>query len=795
MTAPTARRLDAFTAWLADVLIRWRLPILLGFVLATVALGWSATRLQADARFEKTIPRHHAFMQAFLHYEPTFGGANTVVVALVSKQGDIFNRAFLDRLKAVTDDVFFIDGVKRESVTSLWTPRVRYVEITEQGFTGGSVIRSGFSGSAEDLAAVRANTEKSGEIGHLVSNDLKGALVQFELQDEIPGSTKRLDYEQVAAKLEALRAKYADAQVDVHIVGFAKVIGDIGEGTRGVLLFFAAAGALTTVLLRLYTRSWALTWRAFLVALLPVVWLLGVLPLIGLGIDPLSILVPYLLFTIGVSHAVQMTSVWGRAVREGAEPQDAARAAFTALFVPGTLALLTNAIGFLVIMLVDIDMVRELGIMASIGVSLMIFTNKVLLPVVLSFGHARHAPQVPATGQAGAAHHLPRGLAWLTAAAQPKGAIAVVAVSALLAVFGHVKGSQVRIGDQGQGMPEFFADARYNRDAAAILKSFSLGSELLSVYVAPPAAAQGDDAQICLRPDVADYVDGLDAALREVPGVSNVIAYPHYAAMINAGWNEGNIKWQVISDDAAAMGQASNQLISDGTGLVSPNCDAMQVLVFAADHDSETIQRLVQAVQGYDRAHPQAPARLVLGGGNLGVMAATNEAVQAAEPRMLAAIFASLAVLCLLTFRDLTGMVVIIVPLALVSLLCNSTMTLLGIGLKVSTLPVVTLGVGVGVDYGIYLYERLKHHLQDGMPLADAWAWSLHERGRAVLFTATTMSVGVGSWAFSALKFQADMGLLLAFMFVVNVLGAMLLLPALAVGLLKWRGRGAAEPT
>ena len=243
------------------------------------------------------------------------------------------------------------------------------------------------------------------------------------------------------------------------------------------------------------------------------------------------------------------------------------------------------------------------------------------------------------------------------------------------------------------------------------------------------------------------------------------------------------------------MGQASNQLISDGTGLVSPNCDAMQVLVFAADHDSETIQRLVQAVQGYDRAHPQAPARLVLGGGNLGVMAATNEAVQAAEPRMLAAIFASLAVLCLLTFRDLTGMVVIIVPLALVSLLCNSTMTLLGIGLKVSTLPVVTLGVGVGVDYGIYLYERLKHHLQDGMPLADAWAWSLHERGRAVLFTATTMSVGVGSWAFSALKFQADMGLLLAFMFVVNVLGAMLLLPALAVGLLKWRGRGAAEPT
>ena len=165
------KHLKAMTEHLADILIRVRVPILVAFVLDTVLLGLSATRLHVDARFDKSIPRNHEFMKAFLHYEPTFGGANTVVVALVSKEGDIFNRAFLDRLKAVTDDVFFIDGVKRESITSLWTPRVRYVEVTEQGFAGGSVIRSGFSGSAEDIAAVRANTEKSGEIGRLVSND------------------------------------------------------------------------------------------------------------------------------------------------------------------------------------------------------------------------------------------------------------------------------------------------------------------------------------------------------------------------------------------------------------------------------------------------------------------------------------------------------------------------------------------------------------------------------------------------------------------------------------------------
>lgn len=771
-------RLQTATHRLADALIRWRIPILAVMAALTVALGVSASHLRSDARFEKSIPQQHPFMRDFLRYENVFGGANTVLVALVNKQGDIFEARFLERLKAATDDVFFIDGVRRESVMSLWTPRVRYVEITEQGFAGGSVIRSGFTGSAEDIAAVRTNTEKSGEIGRLVSNDLHGALIQFELEDRVPGSAEPLDYEVVARKLEALRAKYADEHVDVHIVGFAKVIGDIGEGTRGVLLFFAAAAAVTTILLRWYSRSWALTWRALAVAVLPVLWLLGLMPLIGMGIDPLSILVPYLIFTIGVSHAVQMTSAWSRAVRRGATPAEAAHEAFVALFVPGTLALLTNAIGFMVIMLVDIEIVRELGVMASIGVSLMILTNKVLLPVILSFGHPHHAPRHAARD---AAADLPRGLRWVASAATAPTALAVIAVSLGLAWVGHVEGAKVRIGDQGVGMPEFYPDSRYNRDSAAVLRSFSLGSELLAVYVVPPDGARDESArQICLRPEAADYVDRLEARLGEVDGVSRVIAYPAFAAMINAGWNEGNIKWRVVADSPAAMGQASNQLITEGAGLVARSCEAMQVLVFAADHDAHTISRIVKAVQDYAAANPSAVVQLRLGGGNLGVMAATNEAVTAAEPRMLAAIFVSLAVLCVLTFRDLCGAVVIIVPLALVSLLCNATMAWLGIGLKVSTLPVVTLGVGVGVDYGIYLYERLKHHLADGMDLPAAWALSLHERGRSVLFTAATMSVGVGSWAFSRLKFQADMGLLLAFMFLVNVLGALLLMPALA---------------
>ena len=142
-----------------------------------------------------------------------------------------------------------------------------------------------------------------------------------------------------------------------------------------------------------------------------------------------------------------------------------------------------------------------------------------------------------------------------------------------------------------------------------------------------------------------------------------------------------------------------------------------------------------------------------------------------------------------MTFRSWRAVLCIVVPLTVVSILCNAVMAWLGIGLKVATLPVITLGVGVGVDYGIYLYERLQHEVRGGATLPEAFAAAMRQRGTAALFTAVTMFIGVGTWAFSALKFQVDMGVLLAFMFLVNLFGAVFLLPALAA----WLGVERAE--
>jgi len=319
---------------LATPLFAYRRALLLAFALLTLLLAYSATHLRVDAGFNKMIPLQHPYMQTFTQYQKTFGGANRVLIAVMQKQGDIFNPAFFNTLKQVTDAVFFIPGVDRPSVTSLFTPNVRFVEIVEEGFSGGNVIPAGFSGTPADLETVRGNLLKANQVGRLVATDFKGALVRAELLEHDPLTGKRLDYQAVAQQLEKIRTQYQAAGVDIHIIGFAKAMGDISDGTRGVLMFFLLAFLITCVLLYFYSASLKLTLLALACALTPVIWLLGLLPLLGYGIDPMSILAPYLIFAIGVSHAVQMTNIWKHESMLGADSLSAARNAFCKLLLP-----------------------------------------------------------------------------------------------------------------------------------------------------------------------------------------------------------------------------------------------------------------------------------------------------------------------------------------------------------------------------------------------------------------------------------------------------------------------------
>lgn len=764
--------MQRFVARCADLLMANRKVLLGVFVLITLGLGYSATHVRLDPGFNKQIPVRHDYMLNFLEFSRIFTGANRLLVSVNWKgEGDIYNPQFLETLQHVTDDVFFISGVSRPSVTSLFTPNVRYIEITEDGYVGDLVVPPQYAATPQDLQQVRSNAARSGQIGRLLANDLKSAMVRADLQDVDPKTGQPVSYVDVARSLEDIRTKYSSADIEINIVGFAKLVGDVVEGLNTVIGFFAVAFLITGLLLWLYSRSLRLTLVALCVALLPVIWLLGLLPLLGLGIDPMSILVPFLIFSIGVSHAVQMTNAWKQEVQAGSDSVSAAKTAFSTIFIPGALALLMNALGFGVIMLIDIPIVHELGVTACIGVMLMIITNKMMLPLIIA--HLTLEPR-SLTARSPLSHQR-HPLWWrLSALATPGPALWVFAISLLLLGVGATKARQLQIGDIGSGAPELRADSRYNQDNQKIISSYSIGLDVLSVFL-----TVADRSEACLDPNVMRAVETFDFKMREVPGVQSVQSVAGMSKQVIAGNNEGNPRWAAIPGSAQGLQQGAYAYSPD-SGLVTDGCQQMQILVFLTDHEGSTVAQVLDAAKRIIAGIQVPGVSFKLAGGNIGVMAASNEAVKHAEVIMLAALFLSVALFCLLTFRSLRAVLCILVPLAIVAVLCNALMALLGIGLKVATLPVMALGVGVGVDYGIYLYERIEHEMAEGQDLREAFYRAMCQRGTAAVFTAVTMSLGVCTWVFAPLKFQADMGVLLAFMFMVNVLGAIFLLPALA---------------
>jgi len=816
---------DTFFHRSAERLVFGARPVVLVlFALVTAVMLYFASQLRVDAGFKKQIPLDHEYMQTFLEYEQNFGGANRVLVAVMAKDGDMFDQEFFQLMEKVTADVIAIDETDDARVRSIFTPNVRFVEVVEDGFAGGNVIPpeftpnlEGWTATPEDFETVRSNIVKASIVGQLVSRDFSGAMVWADLIPEDSG--QRLDYQAVAAKFEEIRQKYENENYSVHIIGFAKMVGDIADGARSVIYFFFLTIAMTWLLLFIYSSSVKLASLTVFAALISVVWMLGALRLLGFGIDPMNMLTPFLIFAIAVSHGEQMINrfrgeIFFGGLEEGTVeelrarakyavgPLEAAKTSFRMLLVPGTVALVAGCIGFGAIMVIPIDMVRELAVTATIGVALTILTDLVLLPVMLSYTRLRNLEK-KREFRLRQLTKFDRIWAFLAKGSRPLPAFILVTVGTLGWYFAEREGDKVMIGDAQAGVAELWPDARYNQDAEMISSRFALGVDILNVIAeAGPSACTTSYAAM-------ELLDRFSWHMRNVEGVEQVISLPMAAKIVYAGYNEGNIRWRTLPRDGDSL-RLSTQSFETDTGLLNSDCSAMSIMMFLSDHKATTIDRIVAAVKEFREANnayhldfrarhegllKEAEARgetyttdevnLRLGTGNIGVMAAINDTVRASEHTILYLLYAAVFVMCLISFRSLVAALCILLPLVLVTELGHTLMVQLGIGMKVNTLCVVALGVGIGVDYGIYIYARMAEALKQGHDLTHSYFIALKTTGIAIFYTALTLAAGVGTWVFSDLKFQADMGLMLTFMFIMNMVGAVVLIPALLFWLSK----------
>jgi predicted RND superfamily exporter protein len=454
----------------------------------------------------------------------------------------------------------------------------------------------------------------------------------------------------------------------------------------------------------------------------------------------------------------------------------AARHTFRRLFLAGLTALLADAVGFGVLTVIDIPVIRELALTASIGVAVLIFTNLLLLPVLLSYaGVSAKAAERSLRAERENAGHRGLGRVWdaLDRFTTRKPAVVAVSVAGLLAVAGLVVGHRLQVGDLDPGAPELRADSRYNLDNAYITGHYALSSDQFAVIV-----RTGKEG--CLKYETLVETDRLAWALRQVPGVQATVALPDAVRQITAGSFEGNPKWMTLNRNQDVLNYGAQQASVNNPDLFNTECSVMPVIAYLADHKAQTLDRVVEASQSFARGHDTADRGFLLAAGNAGIEAATNIAVKEANRAMLLYVYAAVIVLCFITFRSWRAVVVAVVPLALTSILCEALMVALGIGVKVATLPVIALGVGIGVDYALYLLSVQLALQREGIPLAEAFRNAVRFTGKVVALVGVTLAAGVVTWAWSPIKFQADMGVLLTFMFLLNMLGSLVLIPALS---------------
>ena len=515
-----------------------RVAVMLACLVVTIVLGYMAVQVSLNASYEKMLPVGHPYIQNYAANKNQLRGlGNTLRVVVENTQGDIFDPAYLDTLKQINDELFLTPGVDRAWVKSLWMPVVRYNEVTEEGFAGGPVMPDTYDGSKPSVEQLRQNIMKAGLVGSLVANDFKSAMIIVPLLDVDPATGERIDYWALSHAVEKnVRGQFenGDGHYKVRVIGFAKIIGSLLDGILKVMMYFGVAILIAAAILFYFTRCVRSTSVVLLCSLIAVIWQIGLLHLLGLGLDPFSVLVPFLVFAIGVSHGAQKMNGIQQDVGRGTVTLVAARYTFRRLFVAGVTALLNGAAGFAVLLLIPIPAIRELAIAATIGVCVLLFTNLVLLPVILSITGVSRTAAARSLKQEEQGVGTKGVWAFFNRFAERRSWATVAVIVALtLGGAGYVVSKNLQIGDLDPGAPELRANSRYNVDNAYITANFSLSSDVFAVIVKTPSEA-------CTRYATLQQADRLAWQLQQLPEVQATVSLADSVKQVTAGTYEGS---------------------------------------------------------------------------------------------------------------------------------------------------------------------------------------------------------------------------------------------------------------
>jgi uncharacterized protein len=798
------KRTYKFGKWM----LRHRLPILAVILIATIFFGYHASKVSLKNPTIDLFPKNHPYVETYVQYEDIFGGANIVIIAIEAKQGSIFQTEMLKKIKTISKALELVPAVNNYQVLSLAQRKIKKTKVEDvEGYKSDPIMWPDIPETEEEIAELQRSVYTTGRIhGSLVSLDDKAALIVagfFEKGLVSPAAPLREVVRAMALAdqqdpdeairiisnvagdavwtlddtlydaIDKIVTQVEDDNTNTYMIGRPILLGQIYKNFPQLYIIFMLTVLSIVGVLFLYFRDIRGVAIPVITALISAVWGLGFLGFLGYDFNPLVIVVPFIISARALSHSVQLIERYMEEFEIHADRMEASARTFSGLFKPGMLSIITDAAGVFIVILTPIPLMEKLALMGSFWVLSIIVSDVIFNPIFLSYFPP---PKIAKTKHNSLQDRLLRAVGHWTYGKQR---VPILIGTVVLFVFGAFFASNLVIGDVHPGTPMLWPDSDYNMDTAKVGEMFG-NTEIMSIIV------EGETKNAIKDPTVLRNMEALQRHLEELPEVASTSSIADLVPEITKIMHGGNPKWELIPEAPRESGFYLEMIFSgaepgDLARFITNDFKDANISVYLMDHRGETLRTVVAAARDFIENHPMEGANFRLAGNYGGLLAAVNEAIVSSEAKVTIMAFVLIFLFCGIAYRSALAGLFFLVPIGMSNYLTYALMGALGIGLDVNALPVVALGVGLGVDYGLYVLGRIEEEYAVHKDLNKATAKAIATAGRAVLFTASTMVAGIIFWAFSFLRFQAEMGILLAFWMIVSMIGGLLLLPTLVV--------------
>jgi predicted RND superfamily exporter protein len=759
------------------LLIKNRVLVVLAVAISTAIMAYLASHVEVKTVFSDLLPKNHPYVEVNQKFKSTFGGSNMVSIMVEVKDGDIFKREVLEKVQKLTVGLQQVDAVDTFQIVSIASKKTKEVRASTEGVESRPIMWPQLPKDDAEMAILKEAVLNNTLIyGPYVSIDLKATLITADFLDQ------EINYSKAFEQIMGLVKDAEGDGVQVRVVGEPVLYGWVNFYLdETIQIFFAAIASLVLILL-LITRTWHGTIVPLVAAAISACWALGAAKLMGFHLDPLVIVVAFLITAQAISNSVQLISRFDDEIARGTPTaQAAASSSAQHLFKPSLLAIVADAGCVLVVALTPIPMLEKISYIGTVWIFSILISALIMTPVLLSW----FQPRKNADGTYSHKFVHPINirpvlmgiLALCTKVVTTKARYVVLGAAFVVFLVSFWYSFNLKVGDANPGSPILWPDSQYNEDATDINRQFQ-GSDRMFVVVA------GKEKGSLRQPEVLQSMANFQRYMEAQPEVGGSISLADILPQVRRVLREGNPMYGELGNDADENGELTYMFVSGsdpGDMARYADSDALNgaVTLFFRDHQGETIRTAVARVQDYVKQNPIENAEYLLAGGLVGVLAAVNEVILAGQIEAIALALLVLVVCCTVTFHSMVAGVFFMIPVMLSNTITFSYMAYNEIGMNINTLPVVALGIGLGVDYTFYIVDGIREELHLHDNVEKAILNCLNSQGRGVLLTALTLITSVGLWSFSSLRLQADMGLLIALWLFISAFSALFIMPAI----------------